>query len=113
MSDQIRLLRGQCVIREDLRADYRKYSSIFVPDVWTTDDKDAVARARTWHQGVVLALGAPVLTAGGAEVPPGYAVGDTVVFHWEHHEKAYTRPWVDGENACWIPQGCVDGVVET
>lgn len=107
----IRLLRGRVVIREDLKADTRQYTSIIVPDVSTSHDKDAIARARKWHRGTVLAKGAPVLTCEGVEVPHGFEVGDDVLFHWEHYEAGFTRMWEDGEPACWVPQVCVDAVV--
>ena len=108
----IRLLRGQVVIREDRKADTRHYTQLIVPDVSTAHDKDAIARARKWHRGKVLAVGSPVLTRKGHEVPHGFGVGDDVLFHWEHYEAGFTRPWVDGELACWVPQMCVDAVVE-
>lgn len=108
----MKVLRGRVIIREDYGADYEQYSHIIVPTPSTKDDKDAVARARTWHRGKVLALGAPALTKKGVEVPHGFEVGDTVLFHWEHYEKGFTRPWTDGELACWVSQQCVDAVVE-
>jgi co-chaperonin GroES (HSP10) len=109
---RVRLLRGQVVIRENLRgaADHLKH--IIVPDVFTTHNPDAVQEARTWHRGRVLAMGAPMLTPTGAEVPHGFEVGDEVIFHWAHHEKSWTREWVDGEPAAWVPQWAVDAVVE-
>lgn len=113
MSEQPRLLRGRVVIREDMKADVDQYTHIVVPDVWTCDDKDAIARARSWHRGTVLAMGPPALTKRGVEVPFGFGVGDTVLFHFEHHERAATRPWVDGQDAVWCPQQCVDAVVTT
>ncbi len=107
----IRLLRGMVVIREDYDDAKRQFPSIIVPDVSTRDDKDAIARDRTSHRGTVLAMGAPAITKTGAEVPHGFSVGDSVVFHFEHYEKGWTRPWADGERAVWVPQVCVDGVV--
>jgi co-chaperonin GroES (HSP10) len=100
------------VVREDYKADTAHYTHLIVPDVSTQHDRDAVARARKWHRGTVLAKGAPALTAKGVEVPHGFEVGDTVLFHWNHYEKGFTRPWSDGEPACWVPQVCVDAVVE-
>lgn len=110
---RVRLLRGQVVIREDLRADTRHFRHIIVPGVSNAErhDPDARQRARTWHRGNVLAMGAPMLTSKGVEVPHGFAVGDDVIFHWQHREKSWTRPWVDGELACWIPQAFVDAVI--
>lgn len=108
----MRVLRGRVIIREDLKADTRQYTHIIAPDVSTKDDADAVAVARTWHVGTVLAKGPPALTRKGVEVPHGFEVGDTVYFHWAHYEKGFTRVWEDGELACWVPQECVDAVVE-
>jgi len=48
---------------------------------------------------------------GGVEVPYGFDVGDTVLFHWVHLEKGWTVEWVDGEAAAVVPQECVDAVV--
>jgi len=110
---RIRLLRGQVVIREDLQASTRHYRNIVVPGVLDAEkyNPDARQESRTWHRGIVLAMGAPMLTPTGAEVEPGFAVGDDVVFHWEHLERGWTRPWTDGELAAWVPQYCVDAVI--
>jgi co-chaperonin GroES (HSP10) len=107
----VRLLRGRVVIREDHKADFRHFPHIIVPDPLTTHNKDAVAEGRTWHRGTVLAMGEPALTPTGAEVDPGFQVGDSVVFHFSHNEKQWTRPWTDGELAVWCPQWCVDAVL--
>lgn len=107
----IRLLRGQVVIREHLYAGYDQYPSIIIPDVSTRHDKDAIARERTWHRGEVLAAGPPALH-GPHEVPQEFKVGDLVIFHFEHLEKSWTRPWSDGKDATWVPQSCVDAVLE-
>jgi co-chaperonin GroES (HSP10) len=105
----IRLLRGQVVVREDHHAATREFTHIVVPELGTAEER---ARKRTSHVARVLAMGPPALTRKGVEVPHGFAVGDTVVFSWATHEKSWTRPWVDGELAAWIPQECVHGVVE-
>lgn len=110
---KIRLLRGQVVVREDLKAGTEQYKHIVVPDVSSKHDRDAVARGRSWHKGVVLAMGAAAMTKKGVEVPPDFKIGDTVLFHWDHHERSWTRPWADGEPAAWMPQHCVDAVVES
>lgn len=109
----IRLLRGQVVIREDLDAATRHFRHIVVPNVSneSAHNPDAIAERRTFHRGKVLAMGAPMLTSKGVEVPHGFAVGDDVVFHWIHGERLWTRPWLDGEPASWVPQAAVDGVV--
>jgi hypothetical protein len=62
------------------------------------------------HTGVVLGMGAPSLTKGGAEVPQGFVVGDVVQYHFEHHQAAATRVWTDGKLAHVVPQWCVDAV---
>jgi co-chaperonin GroES (HSP10) len=110
----IRLLRGQVVVREDLDADTSHFTHIVVPGVNDDErhDPDARQRARKWHRGVVLAKGAPMLTPKGVEVPHGFEVGDVVIFHWIHREKSWTREWVDGKLAAWLPQAAIDAVVE-
>ncbi len=109
----IRLLRGQVVVRENLTADTDHYRHIIVPNVSDAErhDPDARQRARKWHRGTVLAMGSPMLSKGGVEVQPEFKVGDEVIFHWAHREKSWTREWVDGELACWVPQALVDAVL--
>ena len=102
---RVRLLRGQVVVRE-LRP--RQIGYVVVPDCFY----DAEAQKATAHRGEVLAMGAPALTLTGAEVEPGFSVGDIVYFHWIHNEKAWTREWTDGKPACWVPQEAVDAVEE-
>lgn len=104
----IRLLRGQVVVREDLGADTAHLSQIIIPELGTAEERQ---RARKWHRGVVLAKGAPMLTTKGVEVPHGFEVGDIVVFHWIHRERSWTREWVDGKFAAWIPQAAIDAVI--
>lgn len=109
----IRLMRGQVVVREELNADTAHLTHIIVPGVSNSDLNDAIDRNRTWHRGKVLAMGPPSRTRKGrAEVPHGFVVGDTVLFHWEHHEKSFTREWIDGEPAAWLSQRCIDAVCE-
>lgn len=105
---KVRILRGQCVIREDLKADFRMYMHIVVPSMKGPED---TARSREWHIGTVLAYGEPSQVAY-RDVPWGFSVGARVIFHWEHNEKAWTRKWIDGEPACWVPQYAIDAVVE-
>jgi co-chaperonin GroES (HSP10) len=107
MSDEVRLMRGQCVIREDMGA-YHGQDKIIVPEL---GDYRAAQDRRTFHRGRVLALGAPPVTKRGAEVVPEFKVGDEVIFHWEALEKAWTREWIDNEPAAWLPQQCVDAVL--
>lgn len=109
---KIRLLRGQVVVREDLDADFEQYKHVIRPGIAYSDLPDELARKRTWHRGVVLAKGTPAKNKWGNEIAQGFEVGDIVLFHWEHHEKSFTRPWTDGKNACWLTQWCIDAVVE-
>lgn len=109
----IRLMRGQVVVRE-----VEKKSVI-----WTPEDK---ARSVKTHRGTVLGLGPPALncpmdklgrctslTCKHVEVPYMFGVGDTVQFHYAHHQEAHTRTWPpDGRLATWVPQGSVDAVIE-
>jgi hypothetical protein len=69
-------------------------------------------KAKSSHEGVVLAMGAPARTAKDAEIDPGFAVGDRVRFVWKHNEEAFTQTWTDGEPCCWIAQSEVIGVYE-
>ena len=109
---KIRLLPGRIVIREDYAADHAHLRHILVPEIALgTDDKDALAKKREWHRGKVLAVGAPAKTEKGAEVARGFEVGDEVIFHWTHLERAWTIEWIDGERACVVPQEAVDAVV--
>ena len=95
----IRLMRGQVAVRETPP----EPSSI----LWTPTPNP---REVTTHRGVVLALGAPSLI-NGREVAWGFDVGGVVQFHFEHNEKAHTLPWIDGGDAVWLPQRCVDAVI--
>ena len=103
----VRLMRGQCVVREIVS---EQSASLWTPDV-RTKDRDVKT-----HRGVVLGLGPPAfLDAGAARspvVPWDCAVGDVVQYHYVHNHEAHTRPWADGEPATWIPQMAVDAVVE-
>jgi co-chaperonin GroES (HSP10) len=101
----IRLLRGQVVVRELTE---RRYGPIIIPD----SAQDSAHKESTSHRGTVLAMGAPATMPNGVEVDPGYTVGDTVQFHWEHNEVNYTGPWEDGKFACWLSQHCIDAVID-
>jgi co-chaperonin GroES (HSP10) len=92
-------MRGQAVIRE---------TSARPSVIWTPEDKE-----QRHHRGTILALGKPALTEGHAEVPWECAVGDEVIFTWQHNEKEFTKTWTDGKPACWIPQKLVHAVVES
>lgn len=94
----MRLLRGRVVVREDVSP-----SNI----LWTPEPGK---RTVNTHRGVVLAVGAPAEAYPDIPVPHGFEVGDSVAFHFEHHEEARTRPWLDGKPAIWLTQQEVDGV---
>jgi hypothetical protein len=97
---KIRLMRGQCVVREIDRGS---------DTIWTPEEKNQ--RSVRTHSGRVLGLGAPALTKRGAEVPWGFDVGALVQFHYVHHREAHTRDWPeDGKLAVWIPQVALDAV---
>ena len=98
----MKLLRGRIAIREDKRTQT-------TGSLWTPEGSD---RDRVSHRGKVLAMGDPPLTRKGFEVPPDFAPGDEVIFHFEWNEKASTRDWVDGLPCVYVTQECVDAVVE-
>jgi hypothetical protein len=102
----VKVMRGQVVVREITEA-----HSLWMPD-------EAPRQVKT-HRGVVLALGEPARTPvtwdgkGGHEVPFGFAVGDVVQYHFEHHQEAWTMTWpADGKPATWLAQHNVDAVLE-
>jgi len=107
MRECVRVMRGQIVIRED-RGAYHGQTTILIPELGTYREQQ---ERRTVHRGRVLAMGPPARTRKEAEVPPGFSIGDEVIFHWTHLEKAWTREWIDGEEAVWIPQQNVDAVI--
>lgn len=105
----VRLFPGMVVVRENIRGHYGR-SSIIVPDTVMADE-----RSRRWHRGKVIAMGPPARLDGGTgpEVPQGFRAGDEILFHFEKHEKARTRPWPpDGEPAVWLMQQEIDAVLE-
>jgi co-chaperonin GroES (HSP10) len=98
---KVRLMRGQVVVRE------------VAPQPGALWTPDPAPRAVRTHTGKVVAVGPPALTRRGVPVRTGISIGDTVQFHFEHHQEAHTRVWPeDGEMAIWIPAHCVDGVWE-
>lgn len=97
---KVRLMRGQIVVRE--------VNPTGSATLWTPDPR---ARDVKTHTGKVIAVGPPALTRRGAEVPLGIVAGDTIQFHYVHHQEAHTRVWPeDGLPAVWVPQAAVDGV---
>jgi hypothetical protein len=101
----VRLMRGQVCVRE---VEQTGSSSLWTPEPG--------AREQKTHTGRVLTMGPParlhLKSASAPEVPYGFEVGALVQFHYEHHQEAHTRTWVDGEPATWVPQSCIDGVWE-
>lgn len=105
-----RLLRGRVVVRE-----------LEVPasrSLWTPD---RAPREIHTHRGIVLAMGPPAKMPlvysegewrGGHEVPHGFRVGDTVQYHFEHHQEAWTMTWIDGKPCTYLAQHNVDAVIE-
>ena len=65
--------------------------------LWTPDQNP---RAVKIHRGKVVAM-------GESKDDPGFAVGDEVLFTWEHLEKQWTF-----DDFAAVPQHCVHAVVE-
>ena len=112
---RMRLMRGQVVIREERAA--ARLDGLWVPDA-NPDHTHT-------HVGTVLSLGPPALcctvdkmgrcvsrTCKHVEVPHHFDVGDRVIYHFIHHQSAWTMPWTDGRPATYVPQTCVDAVIE-
>jgi co-chaperonin GroES (HSP10) len=61
-------------------------------------------------RGIVIAMGPPMLTAKGVEVPPEFAVGDEILHVGQHVSRSYV--WEDGEivRACGQEEVC--GVID-
>ena len=98
-------LRGRVVIRE------HKEASRIVTIIDTRDPRGDLTVSRT-HRGTVLAMGPPVLTDDGHEVPHGFAVGDVVQFHFEATESGRTTTWGEHEGVLVMAQREIDAVLE-
>jgi co-chaperonin GroES (HSP10) len=96
----VRLLRGRVVVREIQTVSSR---------LWTPDPNE---RETKTHRGIVLAKGPPALTRKGHEVPHGFEIGDVVQFHYVHLKELSINEWIDGKPANWMPQNCIDAVIE-
>ena len=94
-------LRGRVVIRE-IKA---RSSIILDPGVFDP-------RAQTTHRGQVIAVGPPVLTLKGAEIPLDFKAGDVVQFHFEGTEKGRTVTWDGHEGVLVMAQREIDAVIE-
>ena len=93
-------LRGRVVIRED-----KSHSSII--EVVGVDP-----RSITTHRGMVIAVGAPVLTDSDAEIPLHFGPGDIVQFHFEATEKGRTTVWEGEPGILIMAQREIDAVIE-
>ena len=95
----MRLLRGRVAVREILPVSSGR---IVFPD----DYNDKHIRETKSHRGLVLAMGAPAVTARGAEVAPGFGVGDIVhfVFALQGCEQSRINTWTDGGPCVWVAQ---------
>ena len=92
----MRLLPGRCAVRETLNTS----SWLYMPDGKPREVKT--------HRGIVLGLGPSTSDAGW-----GCEVGDVVQYHFEHHQEASTLVWPDDGKPCtYLPQRCVDAVIE-
>jgi len=98
-----RPMRGQVVVRE-IKDEYATIRGVY--------RLGGNPREVKIHRGTVLAIGAPMLTAKGAEVPHGFSGGDVVLYSFQHNERAFTYPWSDDKPATWIPQWAVSAVLE-
>lgn len=100
---RIRPMRGQVIVRE-IKDEYATIRGVWRPPSNPRDIKI--------HRGRVLAMGAPMRTTSGAEVPYEFAVGDVVLFSFVSNEaKVATNVWEDGEKAVWLPQWVISAVV--
>lgn len=102
----IRLMRGQCVVRELQPPASER--------IWTPDPS---ARDTHTHCGLVLGLGPPCFLDGHPDSPLvewGFEVGAVVQFHFgvEGTQESRTRAWVDGKPATWLAQVEIDAVHE-
>ena len=101
MSSFVTPLRGRVVIRE-IRPDRTGL-------IWHPDQAQDPKRTEKSHRGIVMAVGAPMLSsqkAGAVECPHGFVVGDVVhyLFHEPCAERGRTTIWDDGEPVVWMTQ---------
>ena len=112
----VRPLQGRVCVREILP---KQIGMIHLPD----DYHDNNLRNRTAHRGIVLAMGAPACTPGGAVVTPDFKVGDEVGFVFDSMpasgimgggstEKSRTSVWIDGGPCVWLTQEEIQCVYE-
>ena len=109
MSDHVTPLRGRVVIRE-IRPNR-------TGSIWHPDQAQDPARTEKYHRGVVMALGAPMLSSArhdATECPHGFDVGDVVLFVFSAQcaERGRTTIWDDGETVVWMTQSEIIAVEE-
>jgi len=99
----IQLLRGRTLIRmtadQDGTASELERIGLVAPGTLASADPRQRANQNSLGRGVVIAMGAPALSKRGAEVPPGYGIGDEVLFIGQGKARAVQ---IDGE---WL-QAC-------
>jgi co-chaperonin GroES (HSP10) len=97
--DGVALLPGRVVIRTDRERGLIR--GIILPD-WRDGDETQI------HKGTVLRMGPPARSKWGHDVPPGFSVGDRVLFVWTALEKQ----WKLGQDVALLPQENVVAVLE-
>lgn len=102
---KLHCLRGRVVIRPE-RAGSESSSLI---DPYVGEYREYQEKT---HRGTVMALGPPVLTEQGHEIPHGFSVGDVVQFHYESTEAGSRLIWTDGEVCVVRAQREIDAVIE-
>ena len=102
---RLHCLRGRVVIRPD-RPGWKSDTLI---DPYTAEYREYEERT---HRGTVLAMGPPVLTGEGHEIPHGFRVGDVVQYNYESTEKGSRITWPDGEVCVVRAQREIDAVIE-
>lgn len=82
--NNIRLLRGRTLIRPCADGETGaalKRAGLIAPATLTDDPRSRRGNQNSLGRGVVIAMGAPAMSRkGGAEVAPGHAIGDEVLF---------------------------------
>lgn len=110
--EDLRPLRGRALLREIYDA-----SPIVTPDTVRANKRTGAARLDI-HRGVVLAMGAPARTKGGALVMPDYELGSEVlfVFALQGTEESRTMRMLTpsapaGEAVVWVAQQEIVAVI--
>lgn len=110
----IRPLRGRAAVRliPDRPTGLIQYPGTH--DDWERKDQQMQGiRAQSSHRAHVLGLGEPARNKWGDPVPWECAVGDEVLFVYDHHEKfSEDQKWEDGESCLYVSQEEVLAVLE-